>query len=158
MDAQIDDWVSADIRLATGSSNSPISTNQALGGNNGNFSKYDVWVNRVYMQFTPTEWATGFVGRMPNPFWTTDLLFDDDLNFDGTASQLTYRADDRTELFVNAGGFPVFNSNFNFPDFSTEKVKSRDKYLFAGQAGASYKISKDYDVKGALGYFDFETI
>src|SRR3546814_10796153 len=31
VNAQIDDWISADIRLATGADNSPVSTNQPLG-------------------------------------------------------------------------------------------------------------------------------
>src|SRR3546814_1563832 len=33
--AQIDDWISADIRLATGADNSPVSTNQTLGNDTG---------------------------------------------------------------------------------------------------------------------------
>lgn len=158
VEAQIDDWVSADIRLATGNNNSPVSTNQAFGGNNGNFSKYDVWVDRAYLDFTPVSWANGMVGRMPNPFWTTDLMFDNDLSFDGAATQVTVPLDERTAVFLNGGGFPVFNSNFNFPDFSTEKVQSSNKYLFAGQGGADYKIDKDYKVRGALGFFYFDDI
>lgn len=157
VDAQIDDWVSASVRLATGNDDNPVSTNQTLG-QDGNFSKYNIWLDRAFIQFTPDEAISGTIGRMPNPFWTTDLLFDDDLNFDGAAIQTSYPVDQQTALFFNAGGFPVFNTAFNFPETSSDKVKSRDKYLFAGQLGAEHKLNPEYKLKGAAGFFYFDNI
>ena len=145
------------IRLATGNDNNPVSTNQTLG-DNGNFSKYNVWLDQAYIKMTPTENVTGYIGRIPNPFLTTDLLFDTDLNFDGGATQVSYPLSEDTSVFVNAGGFPVFNTSFNFPSTSDDKVKSRDKYLFAGQAGAAHKFNKNYELTGAAGFFYFDNI
>lgn len=157
VDARIDDWVSSQIRVATGNTDSPVSTNQTLG-NDGNFSKYEIWLDRAFLQFTPLEEATAFVGRMPNPFWTTDLLFDNDLSFDGAAVQSSHSLDEDTAVFANAGGFPVFNNAFNFPSTSTDQIKSRDKYLFAGQVGAEHKINPQYKLKGAAGFYYFDNL
>jgi len=157
LDAEIDDWVDASFRIATGNDNSPVSTNQTLG-DDGNLSKYNIWLDQAYLQFTPADWSTATVGRMPNPFWTTDLLFDTDLNFDGLSAQFDYPVYKDTEVFLTAGGFPVFNTDFNFPSTSSDKVQSRDKYLLALQAGLAHKIDKDFSVKGAVGFFDFENL
>src|SRR3546814_10188944 len=52
--AQIDDWISADIRLATGADNSPVSTNQTLGNDTGT-GKYQIWLDRASIRLTRSE-------------------------------------------------------------------------------------------------------
>lgn len=80
-------YVSADIRLASGSTNSPVSTTQYLGGG---LTKKDIWLDRAFIDIHPTEWISATLGRMPNPFYSTDLVYDDDLNFDGFSGRGTY--------------------------------------------------------------------
>ena len=64
-------------------------------------------------------------GRFPNPFVSTQLLFDDDLNFDG----VTGTADARnfipanTTLAVTAGAFPLGFSSANFPTNSDSEER-----------------------------------
>jgi len=52
-EADLGDGFTTNIRLATGSDNSPVSTNQTLGGSGGNFSKYAVWLDRASITWEP---------------------------------------------------------------------------------------------------------
>src|SRR5690606_14046331 len=71
--AQIDSWISAEVRVATGNDSSPVSTNQTLGGN-GEFGKYALWLDRAAIRLTPAQDVTLDFGRFGNPFWTSELL------------------------------------------------------------------------------------
>lgn len=156
---QIDDGVSGEIRIGTGNDSSPVSTNQTFGYNGGNFSKYAIWLDRAYTKFDPFPYLTVNVGRAPNPFWTTNLLYYDELNFDGISAQGSYHFNDRVGAFLNTGAFPVFNQNFNFAStpYPTQAA-SRNKYLFAVQGGGDWRITDDYAAKFAVGYFTYSNI
>ncbi len=161
--AQIDDWIGADIRVATGENNSPVSTNQTLGSN---FDKYQLWLDRAYIILdtphellgAPDRAVKAWVGRTPNPFWTTDLQYAADLNFDGVSVQSAANINGNVRGWLTAGAFPVFNTDFNYSTLQVNKYPSHDKYLFAGQAGVDLKITPDYNAKFAVGLFDYENI
>lgn len=155
--ARIDDWITAEIRVATGDDRSPVSFNQTLGGN-GEFGKYAIWLDRANIRLNPIENADLVFGRFANPFWTSDILFDEDLNFDGVALALNAPLGDRLKVFGTAGAFPVFNTDLNFGSNSVGAFSSKDKYLLAGQIGAEFKPSEDFAFKLAGGYFRFENI
>jgi hypothetical protein len=155
--AQLASWMDSEIRIATGNDNSPVSTNQTLGSP-GDFSKYSVWLDRAYVKMRPLDWLVVNAGRAPNPFWTTDLQFDDDVNFDGISIQAQYPLNDHISGFLNAGAFPVFNTDFNFGTNSVVKTPSRDSYLFAVQGGGDWKINDDYAAKLGVGYFAFSRV
>jgi hypothetical protein len=129
-------WVTADIRLATGTTNSPVSTTQALGGG---LSKKNVWLDRAYIDFHPSESLGATFGRMPNPFFSTDLVYDTDLNFDGIAARGVLWADLPFSLFVNAGAFLTDYQDVNFPTHSIDKDSTDSKWLFAAQGGFEWK-------------------
>ncbi len=168
--ADIDDWITTDIRLATGNDTSPVSTNQTLGQNT-NFGKYAIWLDRAYATLSvPPRAGLGkdvavraYVGRMANPFWTTDLIYDDDLNFDGAALALSGPVGGNVTLWGTAGAFVAYNTSFNYGISSTFDVNgtglpSRDKYLFGGQVGADWKPTPDVRTKFAVGLFGYQNI
>ncbi|SDX45210.1 putative porin [Lysobacter enzymogenes] len=158
MHAQISDWVEADLRLASGSDRSPVSTNQTLGAG-GNLSKYSLWLDRAYVRLKPTAWLSADIGRTPNPFWTSELLFDNDLNFDGVAAQASFRHSSDFKSFVNVGAFPVFNTDFDFGSTQElDKESSRDKWLYGAQAGFDWAFADDMSLKAGLGYFLFDKL
>ena len=130
------------IRLASGKDSSPVSTTQALGGG---FSKKDIWLDQAYLTIQPTARFGGTVGRMPNPFVHTDLVFDDDLNFDGVSlNTATYPADRNLNVYGVAGAFPLESQTSNFPTNSAVKAKDRSKWLLAAQAGVQWKPGDVY--------------
>jgi hypothetical protein len=157
VDAQIDDGVMAELRIATGNDASPVSANQTLG-QNGDFDKYALWLDRAFIQAKPASWLAVTGGRGPNPFWTTDLMYYDDLGFDGVSAAGRWPVGNKLTGFVTAGAFPVMNTSFNFATTQSPKESSRDSWLFAAQGGAEWQIARDYAAKFAVGYFDYSNI
>jgi len=157
----------AGLRVGSGSDNSPVSENQTLGGTSGqggNFSKYAVWIDRAFIRYELGDADRHFsatVGRFDNPFMSTSMIWSDDLAFDGIVLKGKYKVSDSVTPFLTGGAFPVFNTDLNFGTNSTTggaAYRSYDKYLYAGQAGTSWKINKDFDFKGAVAFYDFENI
>jgi hypothetical protein len=160
--AQIDDWISAEVRVATGNDSSAVSTNQTLGANGG-FGKYELWLDRAAIKLTPIDGVSIDVGRFANPFWTSELLFDDDLNFDGVSLSAQHRFTDDLTVFGTGGAFPIFNTGLNFgsrnaPEGKGGPYKSKDKYLYAAQLGLEWKATDDLRFRLAAGYFNFDGV
>ncbi|BAM92497.1 hypothetical protein S58_65240 [Bradyrhizobium oligotrophicum S58] len=169
MDADIYEGFTAGLRIATGESGSPVSTNQSLGAssNGGNFSKYSLWLDRAYLKYQ--AWDDGLVlsgGRFDNPFWSpTDLVWYKDLGFDGFAVQAKYRVADGFKPFAVAGAFPIYNTDLNAglntfdPSISAPiKLRSANKWLFGGQLGFGAKVADDANLRVAVAYYDFENV
>ena len=157
VEARIDDGVSSVIRIATGNDNSPVTANQTLG-QNGTFDKYAIWLDEAYIKVAPTDWLTTYAGRESNPFWTSRLLFYDDLNFDGIAAQVTPKIGKQWKPFLTGGIFPVYNTDFNFQSTGAPKINSYNKWLYAVQGGTELRFSDDFAAKGAAGFFSFANI
>ena len=88
MEADLSNGFTAGMRIATGDSSTPVSTNQTLGGGGGNFSKYPVWLDRGWLRYEMWDKLVVSLGRFDNPFFApTDLLWYDELGFDGVAVQ-----------------------------------------------------------------------
>lgn len=160
--AQIDSWISAEVRVATGNDSSPVSTNQTLGGGD-EFGKYALWLDRAAIRLTPVEDVALDFGRFGNPFWTGDLLFDNDLNFDGVAVSARRAVNPEFAVFGTAGAFPIFNTDFNFgsrnaPEGKGGPFESKDKYLLAAQLGLDWAPRDDVRLRVAVGYFNFDGV
>jgi hypothetical protein len=149
-------YVTADIRLASGQSNSPVSTTQLLGGG---LTKKNIWLDRAYIDLHPTPWIGATLGRMPNPFFSTDLVFDDDLNFDGAAARGTYDIwpSQGVSLSANGGAFLIDYPDANFPDESQsdQKAGTRVKWMFAIQGIADWKTDR-FDWRTGAAYYQYQ--
>jgi len=154
VDAKIDDGISSEIRIATGNDNAPYTANQTLG-QNGPFTKYSLWLDRAFVKAAPTNWVSINVGRQPNPYWTTNLQYYDELSFDGLSATLAPKVNGHIDGFVTAGGFPIFNTAFNFATTQAPKEPSHNAWLLAAQAGGQWRFSDNYAFKLAAGYFDY---
>lgn len=141
-------------KLATGDDNSPISTNQLLGGG---LAKRNIWLDQAYLRVTPVKGVTGLFGRFPNPFTSTDLLFDRDLNFDGGLVNLSTSFGGDTSVAVRGGAFPLDFGSDNYPTTSITKQKYPSKWLFGGQVEASHDIGK-IKVSAAGAFYHFRNI
>ena len=155
--AKVSDEVTAGVRIATGRDNGPVSTNQILGGG---FGKKDLWLDLAYVNIAPTSWAQVSLGRMLNPFVHTDLVYDDDLNFDGAAASLKAGLfdDGRLGLAATAGAFPIEYSAANFPTISVDKAGTKAKWLYGGQLAADLRVTDDVHFKLAGAYYDFNRV
>jgi hypothetical protein len=164
---ELADNVSAGLRFATGENNSPTTANQSMGLANqaqgGQFSKYAIWLERAYLRYdlgglSDEAGLTLWVGRFDNPFFSTPLIFDNELGFDGAAARLSYNYEDTLMPSLVAGAFPVFNTDLNFSSNQPEKFASYDKYLLAVQAGTKINLAKNWSTEVAAAYYDFYNI
>ena len=163
-EVEMGDGFSAGMRLATGESNTPVSTNQSFGlaggGQGGNFSKYAIWLDRGYLKWEADLGAgkafSIMAGRFDNPFFSTEAIYDDDVGFDGGAIMTKYEIAKGVTPFFAGGAFPIFNTDFNFSSNQPAKFKSSDKWLYGAQTGFELKPRKDLTIKlaGAYYYFD----
>jgi len=148
-------------RIATGSDNSPVSTNQSMGGSGG-FSKYSIWLDRAFLQYEmqglKDKELTLTVGRLDNPFFSTDLIWDDDLGFDGIAARYRHSSTGGFRPFATLGLFPVYNTSFNYSSNQPDKMESEDKWLHGAQIGADWEINDNLSLKVGAAYYHFDNI
>jgi polyhydroxyalkanoate synthesis regulator phasin len=139
-------------RIATGTLRDPISTNQTLGAYG---FRHQLGLDLAYIDWSQSSRTGrhnfGFTGgRMRNPFFTpTDLLFDQDLTFDGVASSYRFglmRNDPSSRfLFANAGVFPL-------QEF---ELTGHDKWMISGQLGLDWKYESGSRTRVGLGAHRF---
>ncbi|SEO50034.1 putative porin [Pseudomonas sp. NFACC39-1] len=145
----------AGIRIGTGSDNNPVSTTQTLGGG---FGKKDIWLDQGYLTWKPSDELTLTGGRIANPFYSTDLLYSGDLNFDGVAAIFNRKLNQDWGLFGTVGAFPVEYTNDTSTSNGSDKEESDNKWLYGAQLGANWAINDSNRVKGALAYYRFDDI
>ena len=164
LDVDLEEGFTGGLRIATGENNSPITTNQSLGlasgGQGGNFSKYALWVDRAFLKFElggkPDQNLAFLFGRFDNPYMSTDLIYDEDLGFDGAAIAARIPLGNRLTAFATGSFSPIFNTDLNFSTNQPSKFKSTDKWLYGGQFGLDWKVTKKVTAKAAVAYYDFQ--
>ncbi len=166
IEADLGNGFSAGIRLATGENNSPTTTNQSLGAANnaqgGNFSKYAIWLDRGFLKYEfggqPNKNLAITLGRFDNPFFSTEIIWDDDIGFDGAGLQARYEVLRGVTPFIAGGAFPVFNTEFNYATNQPAKFDSSDKWLYAGQFGVDWKVAPKVQFRVGTAYYDFQKV
>ncbi|WP_338580672.1 putative porin [Pseudomonas sp. MAG733B] len=148
------DWT-AGIRIGTGSDNSPVSTTQTLGGG---FGKKDIWLDQGYLTWKATNELTLTGGRFTNPFFSTDMLYSNELNFDGIAAMFDHKLNRDWGMFGTVGAFPIEYTNDTSSSNGFDKEESDNKWLFGAQIGANWAINSSNRLKGALAYYRFDDI
>lgn len=152
LNANVTGKVDAGIRITTGNTSDPVSTNQTLGNYN---NKYSLVLDRAFLKLRPVDDLTLWGGRIPNPFFSTDLVWDDDLNFEGAAVSYAPGAQETQRMFkpfVTAGVFPLQEI-----EESTD-TQAKDKWLYAVQAGAEWLPSTRARFKFGAAYYHYRNI
>ena len=143
LNARIDDGWTAGVRLTTGSTTDPISSNQTLGNYNNRFTTA---FDRAYIRYRDGEVFNAVVGRFGNPWFGTDLVWANDLGFDGVAVQWTPAFTPRLRGFVTLAAMPV----------QEVELSNADKWLYGLQVGASQAGTHDeMGAKFGIGYYRY---
>lgn len=148
--AKVTQGVEAGVRLATGSTSNPVSTNETLGNYGNSFA---VKMDRAYLKYTSFETdLTLEGGRFENPFFHTDLIWDGDLQFDGIAASYywlrsnSWDDDDRQwDPFTTFGIFPIDEVEWS----------GKDKWLVGLQGGFAYHSWSQNILRFGLGYYQY---
>lgn len=149
--AKVSDSVSAGFRLTTGDTSDPVSTNRSLGTG---FNKYSLVLDRAYFKAEPRDWVSVTGGRLPNPFVSTDLVWDDDLNFEGLAATFKPWPHESMQAkpFFTVGAFPLQEVE------SSATNLAKDKWLYAAQAGLDWRSGAYSRWRFGLAYYDYRNI
>lgn len=163
--AEISQGVKVGVQIATGDDNSPISTNTRLAGG---FAKRELWLDKAYLELKPSDWAKASFGRFDNPFRSTEILFDDDLRFDGIAAEV--KADQFMPkgftLAARGGAFPLDSGKPDYtyfqyftdsatPSYVPPRRVAPARWLFSGQIEAGYTMNNGMEIRTAAAYHDF---
>ena len=165
--------VSLGLRLTTGDSGNPVSSNQTLG----NFSqKWESSFDLGYIHYRAMEkdlelWG----GRFNSPMLRTDLIFDNDMTFEGVAANYyflrndtIYEDDHQWDPYISAGIYPIqeihqfvikenpdgtpgIDANPNFDN-------ADDKFLYALQLGTGFSFYNRNELDMALSFYHYENI
>lgn len=155
IEADVADDVTALIRLSTGTINNPVSPNQTLGTD---FNKATITLDRANLTYKPVDWATLDIGRFDNPFFSSSLVWYDELGFDGIAGTATYPVEPGLTAFLVGGAFPIENTALDFGETSLVKQPSHDVWLYAAEAGAEWQALSDMKAKFGVAYYAYENM
>jgi len=104
--ATINDEFDAIFRIASGSSDTPVSANQTL---DDSFSSKDIWLDRAYFDYHPASvpGLNVYGGKMKQPFYTVgenELVWDGDLSPEGIVGTYTFNLDSANVATISGGG------------------------------------------------------
>jgi hypothetical protein len=150
VEARLSDEVHTEVRIATGGTENRVSTTQTLGANGAAFNKYSLWLDRGYIRYDPFQWAGMQAGRMPNPFVGTDLMWDDNVNFDGISLHFKDKKADGFVPYVTMGVFPLATES--------APAKPYSRTLLAAQAGAASDVSTKTRARFGVAYYNFRNL
>ena len=150
----VDDWFFG-LRLET--SASARSTNVTFGDDAGPFGKTSdpVYVGQAYLGYRGIRGLTLTAGRLPNPFVSTPMVWDGDVNPEGLSQQYKrtfamQRGGDAVPLnvdfFANFGQFVYDDQNPENPIGPNpvtggREVPENDAYMFGYQLGAKFNFT-----------------
>lgn len=130
-EAQLPHDLLVNLRLGSGTGEQ-VSTNQSFDNLS---SQKEIWIDQVSLRWSP-RLAAGLStklegGRMPNPFWrtyTSDLVWDDDLNPEGFAQSLKWMLGGNVRLFGNMLQMVA----------DEDSGTTSDQWMFGQQLGADF--------------------
>ena len=158
LSARIADRWTLDTRLVTGTLDNPVSANLTQG-TMGN--RLQVQLDRAQLRYDRPDdqgfnWLSVQLGRITNPWFGTELVWDEDLGFDGVAATYRYKlafgedeamgafATNRT-AWLTGGAFPLQQPEF----------QSQDRWLVAGQAGLDWEFDNQNKLRFGVAFYDY---
>ena len=146
LETKLSDMLKVAFGVATGSSDTPTSTNQTL---EKEFQSKNIWLDYAYVNYAPFDWLNLTGGKFKSPFFHSDLLWDSDIRFDGFAAgfnrQLNPLADNPTSVYLTAGYFPIDDANSTGDDI----------YLLATQLGTKSKFADYAKLETGVAFYNF---
>jgi hypothetical protein len=145
VEVPVNDQMEAIIRLGTGNNMVPVSTTLTMG----NYMERDTaYLDLAYIRWHPWNFLTFEGGRMPNPWFYSDLVWSPSLNFEGFALKLNEPITGSLSSFLTIGAFPL----------QQDSLSSNSKYLTAGQLGLERKQEKGISWKIGTAYYCYSNI
>lgn len=150
--APVDYWVTAGARITTGNLNSPVTEWQTLGTT---FGRAVIGLDRAYIKLDPVDWATVWLGKFSSPWFSTDMVWYEDLSFEGVVASLRREMRAGTIPFFTAGVLPM--QGF---DCTSLQLLSCGQYkrLYAAQLGVEQRLAGDSGFVVAAALYNFDNV
>ena len=129
-------------------------TNSNAAGGVAPYGKNGIFVGQAYLGWKPTRWLTLQAGKMPNPVFTTPMVWDSDINPEGLAERFSFEFNGRVSLFANLGQY-VYSQFTPNDDSGNLGFAGYEGYQFAWQCGVSTKFGERKSAKVALGFYNY---
>ena len=142
--AKISDEWSGAFRLSTGSNLGPVSTSSTSGDPSDRFS---IKLDRAFLKWAPSNDFAFTAGRMPNPYFSSDMMFSTDLGFDGAALAGAYPVNDSLRLVGVGGAFML-----------KETSLGKDRWMSGLQAGVEWRPQPQWGMRLAVGRYDYHNV
>ena len=134
-------------------------TTSGTGQYQGPFGKSQAGIDlgQIYLGWRPTDWLDVTIGKMPQPMYTTPMLWDTDINPEGLAEHFKYTVGE-ADFFANFGQFYYQDTNPSRATtgyFNNTFNDSNPVFLMAWQAGLEYHITKRMTFKVAPALYNY---
>jgi hypothetical protein len=146
---KVNDWINGEMRIVTGNLNDPVSPNQTQETRS---AKYTIGLDRAYLSADVTPWLNVVGGRFPNPFFSTDLVWDGSLHFDGIAAKLKPKFNNSWSGFATIGAFPLEDVE------GSDLNKAKSKWMYGSQAGIKWTSVNRSSAKLGVALYEFDNI
>jgi hypothetical protein len=157
VDTVLGSGFTAGLRLATGDTGEIVATTNQTLGNYG--AGYTVSFDQAYIRWTGESYTghqifTTTAGRFENPWVSSDLLWYNDLTFEGVLGNYRVNINDdnavRHDLFATIGAFPLASFSLFNPNPSGEQ-----KWLTGAQIGADLHTEDESRFRFGAAYYDY---
>ena len=122
------------------------------------FDNYNIYISRVYLGWKPTDWTTFVFGKEENPYYTTDLRWDPDINPQGIFETFDlskrFFPDRPLSLSLVAGQLIFFDND----EFRRPHASGTDAWLFSEQLKGTYKFNPDVSLTLAPGFDAYNAV
>ncbi len=143
---------------------SPLNTFGNGGGGsavyNGPFSKannYSLFIGQAYLGWRPTSWLDVSFGRVPQPLYTTAMVWDSDFNPEGAVEKIKYSYGP-VDYFATLGQY-IYQDASPGNDYAVQggaeaginlgQYSDHNAYMLVWQLGATYHVDTNLSFKVA---------
>jgi len=133
-------------RLASGSG-FQNTTNQSFGEHGRG---KNIFIDRAYGSWEPTRWFKIIGGKHENPFFSSSLVWDSDVNLEGASQRLTFKGEN-VQLFSNLTQFVI-------SELDLKSVSNNDPIMLGYQGGLITKPAKNTELQLGVTYYDYRSL
>jgi hypothetical protein len=123
--------------------------NDNVAGGAAPYGKVGIFVGQAYFGCKVTPWLTLQGGKMPNPIYSTSLVWDSDINPEGFAERLTFDLKNGVTVFANFGQY-VYSQFAPNDDSGNLGFAGYEGYQFVWQGGVTYAFAERKSFQIAL--------
>lgn len=153
------------LRLDTGTSprsdSVTFGTSSSSGPYQGPFGRSNdgIDVGQIYVGWQPWDWLNLTVGKMPNPLYTTPMVWSSNITPEGFAERFKYEVGP-AQFFANFGQFIYADLNPNSASGGlgingSVGQQSDNIFMLAWQGGVKYQVTPNITVKVAATYYNY---